>query len=313
MTNKEQNIEILSLIKALNTRSKKADIMAVINNDLKKLSVDTNVSEEENSIKRFLKFKDATKQSFDPATTNSATELLKALLAIKLEISEDEISVDNKGVLSFEEDGKKVYLESNTMNQFWNVYKSSIMNLLENYKMECRNAKIDTSKPLLKQLNKFIDNFDAFDLVAVDRNLAFQLDSLATLTHSPFNMVCVPKGFSKGRTPKTNDFWDLSLLLLNKEEFKEKDSNYIWYNNNLDKMILEDCYKDEIVDIENIKLLFDNHDFVSENMLPKTIEDLTNCVSEMNIRIILRGLRILPLLNPKIKKVCDKMIADLVN
>ena len=310
MTNEINNIDLIQMIKSLDNKSTKEDINTVINYDLKQLSPNLKVGEEQHSIKRFLKYKATTKGNFEPDATVSAMNFLKHVLALQLSINEDEISVDDKRGLSFAVDGKRVWLESDTMNSFWTTYKSAITNLLPDYKQSCKIADINTSKAMVKQMHKLIEGYIVFDLNESNSELDKELQLFATLTHSVMNMVLVPRNFNRARLAKTNDFWDLSLMLLNAEDFSNKDSNYTWYLNNLDKMMIEDCFNGP-VNIDNVKVLFDNHGFASENMLPKTLEEITQCVSSINTQIQLRGLRLISLINPKCEAVCNEMIEEL--
>ena len=308
MTNTQ--CDLINKINKLTAKSTKKSISAIINYDLKQLSTNTKVSEEKNPIKSFLNYKATTTGYFEPDTTDTTIQVLKKLLAIQLDIDEKDISFDNKRVLSFVVNDKRIHLETDTMNSFWTTYKAAIINLLQDYNLSCKKAMINTKKPLQKQLNKLVDNYDEFDLKTNHSELDKQLNTFATLTHSVMNMCLVPRNFNRDRLAKTNDYWDLSLMLLKTQEFKEQDSNYIWYLNNLDKMILEDFYEDS--EYNYVNLLFDNHGFTSEQMLPKTLDSISECVKNINNMITLRGLRIIKLLNPKCDVTCDEMIADIL-
>lgn len=105
----------------------------------------------------------------------------------------------------------------------------------------------------------------------------------AKLTHTIGNFVLVPNGFNQGRAFKTNDYWDLSLMLIEKGIKCKGNMPSELLLKYINTFFLWD-YVDENY---NIKPFFTSHSL--QNKKPKTIQEAVILLQSITNAILRRG------------------------
>lgn len=172
-----------------------------------------------------------------------------------------------------------VCMGPDTMNSYFKILTCVIelvdpegkKQYFQSIKGKKRWSKQDTSREgFLKLINKVRKHTDVGPL----------LNEYAKLTHTIGNFVLVPAGFNNGRVNATNDYWDLSLIIL-------KD-NPEWMPQELFQKYINTFFLWDYVD-ENyeIKPFFKTHSLQNKN--PNSVSEAIELIQRITNFILRRG------------------------
>ncbi|MGG0717666.1 hypothetical protein ABE096_08720 [Robertmurraya massiliosenegalensis] len=178
-----------------------------------------------------------------------------------------------------------------TMNSYFNVLTQVVEVVSPNGKIEYFKgiekkthwSKPDTSrKGFLNLVANVLEN----------KEIGALLDIYAKLTHTIGNFVLVPRGFNRGRTSKTSDYWDLSLQVI------QSDKN--WLQAETVKKYVNTFFLWDYVD-ENyeVRPFFAGHSL--QNKKPNTISECVEMLQAIKDAIVRRGYFIVAMLKVAIK------------
>ncbi len=172
-----------------------------------------------------------------------------------------------------------VTLETDTMNSFATTFNEFMRVWINN------GARFKYGTNLNRDINflKNIDKWYAQTEDKEDKEVISLFNDFAKLTHSPANMILVPKGYNseRGTSELIKDYWDLSLIDL-KGIYSQNayyDDSYRWFFENKDKFMLDDWFDEN----GKVKLLFTGHSF--KNPLPKNTSEFKECLQNIIKRI----------------------------
>ncbi len=172
-----------------------------------------------------------------------------------------------------------VTLETDTMNSFATTFNEFMRVWINN------GARFNYKTTLSRDIDflKFIDKWYARTEDEEIKEVIRLFNKFAKLTHSPANMILVPKGYNseRGNSGLIKDYWDLSLIDL-KGIYSQNayyDDSYRWFFENKDKFMLNDWFDEN----GKVKPLFKDHSF--KKPLPSEIGEFKECLQTIIKRI----------------------------
>lgn len=177
-----------------------------------------------------------------------------------------------------------VTLETDTMNSFSTTFNEFMRKKW--YPSIHNGKKFKYGTNLNRDIN-FLKNIDKWYAQTEDKEVISLFNDFAKLTHSPANMILVPKGYNseRGTSRLTKDYWDLSLIDL-KGIYSQNayyDDSYRWFFENEFEnkkgFMLDDWFDEN----GKVKLLFTGHSF--KNPLPKNTSEFKECLQNIIKRI----------------------------
>ncbi|MER2192174.1 MAG: hypothetical protein ABS951_14530 [Solibacillus sp.] len=233
--------------------------------DFKNESPNDAVRQEQNALKKFLKYK-LDSESFDC----DSSELAKACYQQFWGLSEEELAT----------------YDSDTMNSFYRIYRLLILAYDREQKYLRWHASGVTEYKARYQW--LLDEYKYY--IKINEHEAVQ--KFAALTHSIGNFTLVPKGFNTKRNQLLHDYWDLTLLYfkeqLGAEAFEQEVEKY--------------CYESAYLDNGKVLTYWEGHT-IHNKALPRqyTSAEIIAVIEKMNTAIEIRGKEILEYLQAEIQ------------
>lgn len=210
-----------------------------------------------------------------------------------------------------------------TINSFFTICSYALkIYYPDDFKIENNNSvefNSNKNNDFVSEKKLLVYTKQAFKFEEYDKVNNLQcIQDLARLTHSFGNFMPCPRGniFDnsynqfKGKNKSINDFFDLMLAYL-------KNNTNDWSNGILESVLL--WILDGYVEISSdnnimIKYFYDLHLLIG-NVYPKTEEEIIKCISEMNKRITIRGLKMVKQINTcqEVRDKCNEIIKKISN
>lgn len=192
--------------------------------------------------------------------------------------------------------------ELENVKEYFRGYEGKYEFKLDNYIKYCNgNNKIPDKDLEEERIEWLISHREDLKRIIISIGcieLYEALKTFAGLTHSIGNFGIVPLGFNVGRTSVTNDYFDLSLVILmgmcqNKGWY---DSTVNWFAENYREACAYECYFEQ----RDVKHLFRGHSF--EKIFPSTVQEFLEYFNIVNSLIIGRGYKIISVLKKSEEK-----------